>query len=80
MALVQVRNVPDETVERLKAQARAKGLTMAAYVRDELEKLAARRTNKEIFDEIRRDRDENPDRAGMTKEEIVAIIRRTRDA
>jgi len=78
MALVQVRDVPDETVARLKAQAKAKGITMAAYIREELEKLANRRTNKEVLEEIQRDLREQPP-LDVTMDEIVAIIRRHRD-
>lgn len=80
MALVQVRNVPDETVARLKAQARAKGLTMAAYIRGELEKLAEKPTNAEIIDELRRERAAHPEWRRPTREEVVAAVRRTRDA
>jgi predicted DNA-binding protein len=78
MALVQVRDVPDETVARLKAQAKAKGLTMAAYIRGELEKLAERPTNREVLEQVRRHREQHP--VDITTDEIVAIIRKTRDA
>jgi len=75
MALVQVRDVPDETVARLKAQAKQRGLTMAAYIRNELEKLAERPTNEEIFERIKRERPTIP----TTSEETVAIIRALRE-
>lgn len=77
MALVQVRDVPDETVARLKAQAKQRGLTMAAYIRDELEKLAERPTNAEVMQRIL----ENPIKPlrPMKTDETVAIIRELRD-
>jgi predicted DNA-binding protein len=75
MPLVQVRDVPEETVQRLKARAKEKGLTMAAYIRAELEKLAERPTNEEIFERIKRERPKKP----MTSQESVAIIRAIRD-
>ena len=75
MALVQVRDVPDETVERLKAQAKARGLTMAAYIRAELEKLARRTPNAEVIDRILRERPSTT----TTVDETVAIIRKLRD-
>ena len=75
MPLVQVRDVPEETVARLKARAKEKGLTMAAYIRAELDKLAERPTNEEIFERITRERPKTP----MTSEETVAIIRAIRD-
>jgi len=78
MPLVQVRDVPEETVARLKAQAKAKGLTMAAFIREELETIAKRRTNREVIEEIQRDLREND--INVPREEIVAMIRRTRDA
>jgi len=78
MPLVQVRDVPEETVARLKAQAKAKGLTMAAFIREELETIAKRRTNREVVEEIQRDLRQND--INVPREEIVAMIRRTRDA
>jgi len=75
MPLVQVRDVPEETVARLKARAKEKGLTMAAYIRTELEKLAERPTNEEIFERIKRERPKIP----TTVDETVALIRALRD-
>jgi plasmid stability protein len=76
MPLIQVRDVPEETVEALKARAAERGLTMAAFLRAELDKIAARPTNAEIIERIaRRDRT-----GGPTTAETVAEIRRIRDA
>jgi antitoxin FitA len=75
MALVQVRDVPEATLKALKAQAAERGLPLAAYLRAELDKLAARPTNAEIVERLaRRNR-----RGGPTVADTVAEIRRLRD-
>jgi predicted DNA-binding protein len=79
MPLVQVRDVPEETVARLKARAKEKGLTMAAYIRDELEKLAERPTNAEVVAEILRNRPKPKPGKEITSEGNVAIIRALRE-
>jgi plasmid stability protein len=76
MPLVQIRDVPAATVKALRARAAEEGLSLSAYLRAQLDRLAARPTNAEIVDRLaRRDRTGNP-----TVEETVAEIRRLRDA
>lgn len=76
MALVQVRDVPEPILRALKAQAAERGLTLTAYLRAELERLAARPTNAEIVERLaRRNR-----RGGPTAADTVAAIRRIREA
>jgi hypothetical protein len=76
MSLVQVRDVPEATVRALKALAAERGLTLSAYLRNELDRIAARPTNAEIVERVsRRSR-----RGGPTVAETVAEIRRTREA
>jgi len=76
MALVQVRDVSDTTVVALKIRAAEHGLTLAAYLRAELDRLAARPTNAEIAERLaRRNR-----KGGPTAADTVAEIRRIRDA
>jgi hypothetical protein len=76
MALIQVRDLSDATVRALKAQAAERGLTLAAYLRAELDRLAARSANAEIVERLaRRNR-----RGGPTAAETVAAIRRIREA
>lgn len=76
MALVQVRDVPEATLNALKAQAAERGLTLTAYLRGELDKLAARPTNAETVDRLaRRNR-----RGGPTVADTVAEIRRLRES
>ena len=75
VALVQVRDVSQETLNSLKARAAERGLTLSAYLRSELDRLAARPTNAEIVERLaRRDR-----RGGPSVADTVAEIRRTRE-
>ncbi|HEY5223549.1 MAG TPA: antitoxin [Microbacteriaceae bacterium] len=76
MPLVQVRDVPDDTLRALKARAAERGLTLSAYLRGELDRLAKVPTNAQIAERLaRRDR-----RGGPTVAETVAEIRRMREA
>jgi antitoxin FitA len=76
MALVQVRDVPETTLRALKAQAAERGLTLTAYLRSELDKLALRPTNAEIVERLaRRHR-----RGGPSVADTVAEIRRLRES
>jgi plasmid stability protein len=52
MALIQVRNVPDEFHRRLKARAAIEGLSMSDYVLRELRKALDRPTRREILDRL----------------------------
>jgi plasmid stability protein len=75
MALIQVRDIPEATLKALKAQAAERGLTLTAYLRAELDKLAARPTNAEIVDRLaRRNR-----RGGPTVADTVTELRRLRE-
>ena len=76
MSLIQVRDVPEATVDALKALAAERGLTLTSYLRAEFDRLAARPSNAEIADRLaRRNR-----RGGPTVADTVAEIRRTREA
>lgn len=76
MTLVQIRDVDSDTVAALKDQARERGLTLAAYLRAELERLAQRPTNEQIVARLRqRDRTDGPSTAAT-----VAEIRRARES
>jgi len=76
MALVQVRGVPEDTVRALKVRAAERGLTLTAYLRAELDRIAARPTNAEIVDRLaRRQRT-----GGPTVADTVDEIRRLRNA
>lgn len=76
MPLIQVREVPEETVNALKARAAERGLTLAGYLREEFGRLAARPSNADIAERLaRRNR-----RAGPSVADTLAEIRRTREA
>jgi plasmid stability protein len=75
MALIQVRDVPEPIVRALKARAAERGLTLTAFLRTELGRLAARPTNAEIAERLaRRNR-----RGGPTVADTVEEIRRIRE-
>jgi antitoxin FitA len=75
MALIQIRDVSETTVRALKARAAERGLTLTAYLRAELNRLAERPTNAEIVERLaRRNR-----RGGPTTADTVAEIRRIRE-
>ncbi|MGH3499721.1 MAG: FitA-like ribbon-helix-helix domain-containing protein [Nocardioidaceae bacterium] len=76
MPLVQVRDVPEATLNALKAQAAGRGLTLSAYLRDQLDRLAARPTNAEIVERLARRRRHG----GPTVAETVSEIRKAREA
>lgn len=76
MPLVQVRDVSEKTLNSLKSHAAERGLTLTAYLRAELDRLAARPTNADIVERLaRRERE-----GGPTVADTVAEIRRTREA
>lgn len=76
MPLVQVRDVPEATLRALKARAAERGLTLSAFLRGELDRLAARPTNAEIVERLaRRSR-----RGGPTVADTVDEIRKAREA
>jgi len=75
MPLVQVRDVSEETVNALKAQAGERGLSLTTYLRGELDQLAVRPTNAEIIDRLaRRER-----QGGPTVADTVAEFRLLRN-
>jgi transposase len=75
MARIQIRDVSETTVRALKARAAERGLTLTAYLRAELDRLAARPTNEEIVERLaRRNR-----RGGPTAADTVAEIHGVRE-
>ena len=75
MALIQVRDVPEATLNALKAQAAERGLSLTAFLRGELDRLAARPTNAEIAERLAR----GNRRGGPTVADTVAEVRRLRE-
>ena len=61
MPVVQIRDVPEETLQAIKSRAAERGQTLTAYLLTELDRLAARPTNAELVDRMaRRDRRAGP--------------------
>ncbi len=76
MPLVQVRDVRAATVKSLRAQAAERGMSLTAFLRVELDRLAARPTNADVVARMAaRNR-----RGGPTEADTVAEIRRIREA
>lgn len=55
MGVIQIRDVPDETEQTLKAQAAHEGKSLTAYVRDLLNEEAATPTLDEVMAKIATD-------------------------
>ncbi len=69
---IQIRDVDDETYRVLRSRAAAEGLSLTAYLRRELDRMAGP-TMGEWIEQVT-DRD-----WGVDREEIVRIIREVRD-
>jgi plasmid stability protein len=54
MATVQVRELPEETYEVLRRRARRAGMSLQAYMRDQIIALASRPTKQESIERIER--------------------------
>ncbi|MCK2240370.1 MULTISPECIES: antitoxin [unclassified Crossiella] len=52
MATIQIRDVPDETYEALRKRAQVAGMSLQAYMREELIKMVKRRPKDEVMDGI----------------------------
>lgn len=53
MPIVQIRDVPEDTVRRLKAKAALQGVSLSDYLRAELHRLAGRPTMDEYLELVR---------------------------
>jgi len=74
MATIQIRNVPDKVHQKVKARAAKKGISLSAYLKEEIERLAAKRT-WEDFEALRLKL--KPSRLDV--DEMTAWIRQERD-
>jgi antitoxin FitA len=70
---LQVRNLSDETHRALKARAAREGRTLSDLVREELDRMAARPSRRELFDRI-----EGRGRPRLS-EPLAAAVRRMRE-
>ena len=74
MPVLYARDVPEDVVDALKERAAARGMSMSAYVVEELSRIAARPTNADIVARLRAlDRSR-----GATREDILDELRRSR--
>jgi antitoxin FitA len=72
---VQIRDLSAPTLRKLKQRAAKEGISLSAYLRAELEKLAERPTMKELMERIR-----SRPPINISNEEIVKIIHEGREA
>ncbi len=54
MATIQVRELPEATYEVLRRRARRAGMSLQAYMRDELVHLASQPTKQEAIEQVER--------------------------
>lgn len=52
MAMIQIRNVPDETHRKLKARAALAGQSLSDYLKRELDRLAERPDRDELIERL----------------------------
>jgi plasmid stability protein len=75
MTAIQIRNVPDATVDALRVRAASQGMSLSGFLRDQLERLAVHPGNAAVIKRVasrRRPQD-------VTVDEIVDEIRALRD-
>ena len=72
---IQIRNVPDDVHRSLRTQAAAAGMSLSDFLLVQIEQVAARPTNAEIF----RRAAERSRGSGVSREDIVAAVRSGRD-
>ncbi|MGV9673703.1 FitA-like ribbon-helix-helix domain-containing protein [Nocardia sp. NPDC003482] len=77
MATIQIRDVPDEDAEVLRRRADALGMSLQAYMRQELIAMARRRTKAEALAAVR-DALERDTGTGADGESILAALRDAR--
>lgn len=72
---IQIRNIDPELHQKLKIRAAKEGMSMSDYLRIEIEKLVSRPTMKEWLEMVKRHKPVE----GMSREEIVEVIREDRE-
>lgn len=73
MAMIQIRNVPESLLRKLKARAAQAGLSLSDYLRAEIERIAALPSMEEMLERLRQLPPIHPRRTP------AAIIRAERD-
>jgi len=77
MPVVQIRDVREDTVGRLKAKAALQGVSLSDYLRAELDRLAGRPTMEEYLERVRRMRPKLD--APITGAEAIRLSREEMD-
>ncbi len=72
MALIQIRDVPEDVYENIRRRARAKGQSMQQYMLQRLIETEGRRTPAEVMEDIRDFKRKNP--INIPSEELREII------
>jgi plasmid stability protein len=75
MSAIQVKNVPSELHERLRARARSEGRNLSDYVLDVLQRDLALPTMREWLDQVKG----HEPVTGVTRERILELIDQGRD-
>jgi hypothetical protein len=73
MALIQIRDVPEETYEVIRRRARQAGQSIQKYMLAQVIELAREPTNAEIIEEIERDLGQRPPLAVDTDELLADL-------
>ena len=74
MPVLYARDVPEDVVDALKERAAARGMSMSAYVVEELSRVVARPTNADIVARLRA----LDCSRGATREDILDELHRSR--
>lgn len=77
MATIQIRDIPDEDAEVFRRRAEAAGMSLQAYMRQQLIDLARRRTKAEVMAAVRATLEQDPG-PGLDPGAAAAMIRELR--
>ncbi|MGX1779329.1 FitA-like ribbon-helix-helix domain-containing protein [Nocardia brasiliensis] len=77
MATIQIRGIPEEDAEALRAAAAEAGMSLQAYMRREVSLLARRRIKQQAFAEFRAVMARDPS-AGVEGDLVVETLRQLR--
>lgn len=77
VATIQIRDIPEDDAEVFRRRAEAAGMSLQAYMRQQLIALARRRTKAEAMAAVREalDRDPGP---GADRESVLSALREVR--
>lgn len=72
MALIQIRDVPEDAYETIRRRARRQGQSIQSYMLGQVVELSRRRTPEEVLEELRQDLAARPPLAIDTDELLAA--------